>query len=123
MPSGPPSAAMIDFETVFCDVDDFCQEFLPDWHRQLLTQGERRRQRASRLTLSEILMILIVFHQSQYRTFKAFYLLHLSRYARAEFPHWLRGCRQNQTVVVNRRSRMRASASQTQVSETAGRRS
>ncbi|AFL76315.1 type III-B CRISPR module-associated Cmr3 family protein [Thiocystis violascens] len=35
----------------------------------------------------------------------------------------LRGCRQNQTVVVNRRSRMRASASQTQVSETAGRRS
>jgi hypothetical protein len=28
------------------------------------------------LTLSEILTILIAFHQSQYRTFKAFYLLH-----------------------------------------------
>ncbi|WP_157174389.1 metallophosphoesterase family protein [Thiocystis violascens] len=49
-----------------------------------------------------------------------------SDYALDPFRHFareLRGCRQNQTVVVNRRSRMRASASQTQVSETAGRRS
>jgi hypothetical protein len=41
------------------------------------------------LTLSEILTILIAFHQSQYRTFKAFYLLHLSQHARGEFPHLL----------------------------------
>ena len=80
---------MIDFEAVFCDVDDFCQVFLPAWQRQLLTSGERRRQRACRLTLSEILTILIAFHQSQYRTFKAFYLLHLSQHARGEFPHLL----------------------------------
>ena len=58
---------MIDFEAVYCDVDDFCQVFLPAWQRQLLTSGERRRPRAGRLTLSEILTILIVFHQSQYR--------------------------------------------------------
>jgi hypothetical protein len=82
----PRRAAMIDFEAVYCDVDDFCQVFLPAWHRQLLTSGERRRQRAGRLTLSEILTILIVFHQSQYRTFKAFYLLYLSQHARGEFP-------------------------------------
>jgi hypothetical protein len=80
---------MIDFEAVFCDVDDFCQAFLPAWHRQLLTQGERRRQRASRLTLSEILTILIVCHPSQDRTVKAFSLLSLSRYARREFPQLL----------------------------------
>ena len=80
---------MIDFEAVFCDVDDFCQVFLPAWQRQLLTSGERRRQRACRLTLSEILTILIAFHQSQYRTFKAFYRLHLSQHARGEFPHLL----------------------------------
>lgn len=80
---------MIDFEAVFCDVDDFCQVFLPAWQRQLLTSGERRRQRACRLTLSEILTILTAFHQSQYRTFKAFYLLHLSQHARREFPDLL----------------------------------
>jgi hypothetical protein len=80
---------MIDVEAVFCDVDDFCQVFLPAWQRQLLTSGDRRRQRPSRLTLSEILTILIVFHPSQYRTFKAFYRLSLSQHARAEFPHLL----------------------------------
>ena len=85
----PRRAAMIDVEAVFCDVDDVCQAFLPAWQRQLLTSGERRRQRASRLTLSEILTILIVFHQSQYRTFKAFDLLSLSQHARGEFPHLL----------------------------------
>ena len=80
---------MIDFDTLFCDVDDFCRAFLPAWHRQLLSSGERQRQRASRLTLSESMTILIAFHQSQYRHFKAFYLLHLCRYARREFPRLL----------------------------------
>ena len=31
---------MIDFEAVYCNVDDFCQVFLPAWHRQLLISGE-----------------------------------------------------------------------------------
>jgi hypothetical protein len=76
-------------DALFCDVDDFCRQFLPAWHRQLLTSGERQRQRASRLTLSEIMTILIAFQQSQYRNFKAFYLLHLCQYARGEFPNLL----------------------------------
>jgi hypothetical protein len=33
---------MIDFETVFCDVDDVCQVFLPAWQRPLIIRGERR---------------------------------------------------------------------------------
>ena len=76
-------------EDLFCDIDDFCRLFLPAWHRQLLTEGTRQRQRASRLTLGEILTILIEFHQSQYRNFKAYYLLHLSRHCRGEFPNLL----------------------------------
>jgi len=76
-------------EELFCDVDDFCQLFLPVWHRQLLTGGTRQRRRTSRLTLGEIMTILIYFHQSQYRNFKAFYLLHLCRHCRGEFPNLL----------------------------------
>lgn len=76
-------------DDLFCDVDDFCRIFLPTWHRQLLTNGERKRQRTSRLTLSEIMTILIYFHQSQYRNFKIFYLWHLCRYCRGEFPQLL----------------------------------
>ena len=80
---------MMHLDELFCDIDDFCQLFLPAWHRQLLSSGERQRRRASRLTLSEIMTILVYFHQSQYRNFKVFYLLHLSRHCRGEFPHLL----------------------------------
>lgn len=69
-------------EDLFCDVDEFCQRFLPTWHRQLLTDGTRQRRRTSRLTLSEIMTILVYFHQSQYRNFKAFYLLCLCQHCR-----------------------------------------
>ncbi|MBK8534090.1 MAG: IS982 family transposase [Candidatus Competibacteraceae bacterium] len=79
----------MNLDDLFCDVDDFCRLFLPTWHRQLLTRGQRKRQRLSRLTLSEIMTILIDFHQSQYRNFKAFYLLYLCRHCRGEFPHQL----------------------------------
>lgn len=76
-------------EDLYCDVDDFCRVFLPAWHRQLLTGGTRQRKRTSRLTLGEIMTILIYFHQSQHRNFKAFYLLHLCRHCRGEFPNLL----------------------------------
>jgi hypothetical protein len=65
----------MNLEDLYCDVDDFCRLFLPAWHRQLLTGGTRQRKRTSRLTLGEIMTILIYFHQSQYRNFKAFYSL------------------------------------------------
>lgn len=76
-------------EELFCDVDDFCQWFLPHWHRQLLMDGSRQRRRPSRLTVSEMMTVLIYFHQAQYRHFKAFYWLHLSRHCRGEFPNLL----------------------------------
>ena len=71
-------------DDLFCDIDDFCHLFLPDWQHQLLTNGERNRFRACRLALSEIMTILVYLHQSQYRNFKAYYLLHLCRYHRGE---------------------------------------
>ena len=75
-------------EDLYCDVDEFCRMFLPAWHRRLLADGGRRR-RARRLTLGEIMTILIDFHQSPYRHFKAFYLLHLCRHGRGAFPDLL----------------------------------
>jgi len=73
-------------DDLFCDVDDFCRLFLPDWHRQQLQQGERKRRRSCRLVLSDIMTILIHFHQSHYRDFKAFYWLHVCRHLADAFP-------------------------------------
>lgn len=71
---------------LFCSVDDFCQEFEPKWHSRCLCDSTKRRNRARSLTLSEIMTILILFHQSHYRTFKAFYTEYVSVHLRSEFP-------------------------------------
>ena len=71
---------------LFCDVDDFCQEFEPRWDRYLLANGLRQRKRKSRLSLSEVMTIVIHFHQSGYRTFKHYYLEHVQKHLRSEFP-------------------------------------
>ena len=52
---------------LFCDVDDFCQVFVPVWRKQLLSAGEIQRQRERSLSLSEIMTILIHFHRVELR--------------------------------------------------------
>ena len=71
---------------LFCDVDDFCQAFLPQWYGQLLSDGRIRRRRKTRISLSEIMTIVIYFHQSHYRDFKAYYEKHVMKHLRTEFP-------------------------------------
>ena len=71
---------------LFCDVDDFCQEFLPMWQKQLVMAGVSRRQRERSLRVSEIMTILIHFHQSHYRDFKAYYTDYVLERLRGEFP-------------------------------------
>ncbi|MEM9667070.1 MAG: IS982 family transposase [Bacteroidota bacterium] len=59
---------------LFCDVDDFCQLFLH--HAQALAGrelGTTKRGPRCRMALSEVLTILIEFHRSSYRHFKAYY--------------------------------------------------
>ncbi len=74
---------------IFCDVDDFCRLFIPQWKKQLLGDGKIKRQRASRLSVSEIITIIIHFHQSHYRDFKNYYLHYVCRHLKSYFPHLL----------------------------------
>lgn len=71
---------------LFVHVDDFCNVFLPFWTAQSLTSGARQRQRDRSLSLSEIMTILIAFHQSHYRDFKAYYCQQVLAHWRSEFP-------------------------------------
>ena len=71
---------------LFADVDDFCQFFEPRWERFQLTNGLRQRKRKANLSLSEIMTIMIYFHQSGYRFFKAYYQKHVLKHLREEFP-------------------------------------
>lgn len=71
---------------LFCAVDDFCQEYAPTWQQGQIGTGTAKRERAGELWLSEIMTILIHFHQSHYRDFKAYYTCHVSVHLRREFP-------------------------------------
>ena len=66
-------ALMFSLEELFCSVDDFCRSFEVQWKQQLLGFGLKRRNRRRSLSLSEIMTILIAFHQSSCRNFKAYY--------------------------------------------------
>jgi hypothetical protein len=71
---------------LFCNVDDFCQEFEPKWQQYQIENGLRMRIRQTSLTLSEIMTIIIHFHQSNYRTFKTYYTKYVSILLRDAFP-------------------------------------
>ena len=72
---------------LFCDVDDFCLGLAQ--HKlahQLSLAGAKRGPKPS-LALSETMTIIIHFHQSHYRDFKAYYTEHVMAHLRSEFPN------------------------------------
>jgi len=71
---------------LFCHVDDFWQTFAPSWYQTLLQTGQIKRHRAGQLAASEIMTLLIHFHQSHYRDFKAFYTQYVLQHLREDFP-------------------------------------
>lgn len=64
--------------TIFCNIDDFCLKFEPEWNATLLPLLEGKRDRKGNLFLSEIMTILIFFHLSGIKTFKQYYLMLLN---------------------------------------------
>lgn len=71
---------------LFVHVDDYCQSFLPEFERHLLNSGGIKRRRVRSLSISEVMTILIHFHQSHYRNFKAYYKEHVLAHLSSEFP-------------------------------------
>ena len=74
---------------LFCSVDDFCTVFMPQWQKYLIDSGERKRNRQSRMSSSEIMTIIIAFHMSHQRDFKNFYIGIVRRYHHNDFPNLL----------------------------------
>jgi hypothetical protein len=67
-------------------VDEFCKDFEPKWQAHLVSSGAVRRVKPSSLSLSEVLTIVIHFHQSNHKTFKQYYTDYVRVYLCADFP-------------------------------------
>ena len=71
---------------LFCDVDDFCKVFIPEWEKTQIENGEKKRRRKRSISTSEIITLIIYYHQSGYGTFKWFYLRYLPKNLSKSFP-------------------------------------
>lgn len=75
----------MDFTALFVEVDDFWLAFRRGYQRRVIAGGQQRRTRQGRMSISEIMTILIAFQTSGYRDFKHFYA-YLRRHHRHDFP-------------------------------------
>ena len=71
---------------LFCAIDDFWLSFEPQWKANRLAAG-KQRERTGHLCFSEVMTLLIHFHQSHSRTFKAYYTEYVQVHLTKEFPH------------------------------------
>ena len=69
---------------LFCEVDDFCYEFEAWLQPKQLAGGKPGPKQ--RLSTSEIMTLVIHFHQEGYRDFKHYYQNHVVQHLAAEFP-------------------------------------
>lgn len=76
----------MDLVALFYLIDEFCQEFEPRWREQRIASGQRQRTKPSRMSLSEILTIIIHFHYSNHRTFKHYYVAYVCGTLASDFP-------------------------------------
>ena len=76
---------MMDLTEIFCKADDFFKEFEPKFKEHLIQDG-RKRNRFPEMSISEMMTIMIIFHQSGYRNFKGFYQSHVQIHLKKEFP-------------------------------------
>ncbi len=75
--------------TIFCEVDDFCRIFEAKLNQQLLADGDRKRIKPSKMSKSEVMSIMILFHASGFRDLKRFYTKMVCRYWQEDFRNLL----------------------------------
>ena len=76
---------------IFCLVDDFCKEMQMtlDQYAMEAENGRPRRKKRPKMSDSEVITIMVLFHLKGYRCLKHFYLHYVCRHMRDDFPETL----------------------------------
>ncbi len=80
---------------IFCVLDDFCKEIDEIINQNMILENtsKKKRNRKSKISDSEVITIMILFHLKGYRCLKHFYINHVTKHMTDDFP---------QTVSYNR---------------------
>jgi len=73
---------------IFCLIDDFCKEMNQIIDQNVIVQdtGKKKRNRKSKMSDSEVITIMILFHLKGCRCLKHFYINHVTQYMKDDFP-------------------------------------
>lgn len=73
---------------IFCIIDDFSKMFDKIVKAHVLEEdnGKKRRNRKFKMSDSEVMIILVMFHHSRYRDLKSFYLKFICTHCQSLFP-------------------------------------
>ena len=77
----------MDIVAIFCEIDDFCRQFESGFNQKLIASQTKQRNRVMKLSLSEVMTIVVYFHISGYRNFKTYYLEQVRKNLTKEFPN------------------------------------
>lgn len=76
---------MTDLTILYCHIDDFWKSFRNEWEQHLIDSRKTKRGPEPELSISEMMTLVILFHESNFRTFKHFYG-YICTHFRAYFP-------------------------------------
>ena len=69
----------MDLTTLFCDIDDFVKGLDYSEGQILVTSTKSNRGGKPRMSLSELMTIIVLYHSSGHKHFKAFYFVSIQR--------------------------------------------
>jgi hypothetical protein len=72
---------------IFCNIDDFMQDFEKEYRSRLIENGIKTKSINSRLSMSEIMTIVVTYHRYGFRTFKDFYTKNVQTHLKSAFPN------------------------------------
>ncbi len=76
----------MDLVKLFCELDDFYQDYLQTFSNTFFPANGKNLPHHCRLHPSEVMTIVVHFHQSSYRTFKDYYTKYVCKYLTNYFP-------------------------------------
>lgn len=72
---------------LFVEMDDFMKEFEPYYKKKLLSSGNYNSKMNSKLSMSEVMTIVVYYHNYGNRTFKHFYINTVMKHLNHYFPN------------------------------------